>query len=69
MKITLVANGPLLVEIGGEWNWSSESGNTTGKDRVALCRCGASASKPFCDGAHRKTGFTADGGQCELTGV
>jgi CDGSH-type Zn-finger protein len=67
MKITLVANGPLLIETPGEWNWTSDSGHTTGKDRVALCRCGASASKPFCDGTHRKTGFTADGGQGELT--
>lgn len=29
-----------------------------GKD-VALCRCGASAKKPFCDGAHRGCGFVA----------
>lgn len=28
---------------------------------AALCRCGASAKKPFCDGAHRQTGFKAPG--------
>jgi CDGSH-type Zn-finger protein len=28
-------------------------------DRVALCRCGASATKPFCDGAHARNGFRA----------
>jgi CDGSH-type Zn-finger protein len=27
------------------------------KPAVALCRCGASANKPFCDGAHRSCGF------------
>lgn len=28
---------------------------------VALCRCGGSANKPFCDGSHRTNGFTHDG--------
>ncbi|MCO4812798.1 MAG: CDGSH iron-sulfur domain-containing protein, partial [Gammaproteobacteria bacterium] len=29
-------------------------------NRVALCRCGASANKPFCDGAHKQVGFKSD---------
>jgi CDGSH-type Zn-finger protein len=28
-----------------------------GKDSIALCRCGASQNKPFCDGQHKAVGF------------
>ena len=31
----------------------------TDKETIALCRCGASTKKPFCDGAHSRVGFRA----------
>ncbi len=58
VKITCRPNGPYLVE--GDIELYDPSGNrveTTG--RVALCRCGASVTKPFCDGTHSKIGFQA----------
>jgi CDGSH-type Zn-finger protein len=40
---------------------ADEDGNPTEGTRrmVALCRCGGSRSKPYCDGAHKSNGFTA----------
>jgi CDGSH-type Zn-finger protein len=60
VKITVRPNGPLLVE--GEIVLSDLEGkpwDLTGKPAVALCRCGASDNRPFCDGAHKKVEFKA----------
>lgn len=54
-------NGPLLVT--GTFTLTDHLGNVfdlTGKPNVALCRCGASQQKPFCDGSHRSCGFIAN---------
>src|SRR5262249_42463725 len=63
VKITIRPNGPYVVEgAEGEVELLDPAGNTvdlTGKARMALCRCGASVSKPFCDGTHSKIGFQA----------
>ena len=50
-------NGPLFVR--GRLRVLSADGDVIREDtRAALCRCGASANKPFCDGSHRRIGFT-----------
>jgi CDGSH-type Zn-finger protein len=54
-------NGPLVIP--GPVKVLDHEGNEfalpVGKDAVALCRCGRSATKPFCDGSHRQCGFVA----------
>ncbi len=52
-------NGPLLIR--GPVKLVDPAGNeyeVTSRN-IALCRCGASANKPFCDGSHRRIGFHA----------
>lgn len=54
-------NGPLLVT--GPITLTDHLGNSydlTGKANVALCRCGASKNRPFCDGTHKTAGFVAN---------
>jgi CDGSH-type Zn-finger protein len=54
-------NGPLVVK--GPVKVVDHLGNEfvppPGKEAVALCRCGQSKGKPFCDGSHRPCGFQA----------
>ncbi len=51
-------NGPLLVE--GPLRVLSADGSAAEGGKGALCRCGASSSKPYCDGSHKVSGFEAD---------
>ena len=63
VKITMRPNGPYKVEDPeGVVELIDPAGNRvdmTGKPVYALCRCGASVTKPFCDGTHSKVGFQA----------
>ncbi|MGB9641395.1 MAG: CDGSH iron-sulfur domain-containing protein [Anaerolineales bacterium] len=50
-------NGP--IRISGPVRLVDEEGKETiiEKETIALCRCGGSKNKPFCDGTHRSIGF------------
>jgi CDGSH-type Zn-finger protein len=58
-KVTVRRNGPYLVE--GSFTLVDADGvafGLGGRTRVALCSCGQSQDKPFCDGTHGRVGFT-----------
>ncbi len=59
VKITVLDNGPFLVQGPIELTDSNGNAIDASSGKVALCRCGASVNKPFCDGQHSKVGFKA----------
>jgi CDGSH-type Zn-finger protein len=52
-------NGPYIVK-GLKSLSGSDGAAITVKETIALCRCGRSDDKPFCDGTHAKIGFTSE---------
>jgi 3-phenylpropionate/trans-cinnamate dioxygenase ferredoxin subunit len=58
--IRLRQNGPYVIDAEDvtviDWNGKPYA---IGRRPVALCRCGASTTKPFCDGTHSRIGFQA----------
>ncbi len=57
--ITPYRDGPLLVR--GDFGIQDQDGNEieAGRETIALCRCGKSRMRPFCDGSHKVVGFRA----------
>jgi CDGSH-type Zn-finger protein len=54
-EVNIQRNGPILIK--GIFRFRDSSGNITeGEQELYLCRCGGSASKPFCDGTHKRIG-------------
>jgi CDGSH-type Zn-finger protein len=62
IRIRCRENGPFLVE--GPFTLVDPAGNTyklnSEKPAIALCRCGQSKNRPFCDGTHRTAGFESN---------
>ena len=61
-RITPYRNGPYLIR--GPFVMADQDGNEIRVERrvVALCRCGRSQTRPFCDGTHKAIGFRAKSG-------
>ncbi|MDX2160995.1 MAG: CDGSH iron-sulfur domain-containing protein [bacterium] len=59
LRVTLRTNGPLRVD--GTFQLKDQDGNVIDAgNQAVLCRCGASAHKPFCDGTHQAINFTTE---------
>jgi CDGSH-type Zn-finger protein len=61
VTITVCEDGPLLVRGPVQVRGSDGTVIDPARATIALCRCGRSAIKPFCDGTHKVTGFRAPG--------
>jgi CDGSH iron-sulfur domain-containing protein 3 len=59
VTIKVRESGPYLIR--GPVTLTDAEGNvyTINTPNIALCRCGGSQTKPFCDGSHRTNGFNA----------
>ena len=72
IKMLFSVDGPIV--IGGdlsELKLTDSAGqpiDLTGQKKIELCRCGASQTKPWCDGSHETIGFQAHGGAAPLEG-
>ena len=59
LKVVASTNGPLLLQ--GNFEIQDASGQQVFRgQKAALCRCGGSANKPFCDGSHKRNGFSSE---------
>lgn len=56
VRVKVAPQGPLIVQ--GAIEVQDQQGNISKHTMTALCRCGASANKPYCDGSHQRIGFS-----------
>ncbi len=58
-EVRIMKDGPVLIK--GDFSITGSDGKPIKTMKMAsICRCGMSMNMPFCDGSHRKNGFTAD---------
>lgn len=58
VSIEFLPNGPAIVK--GEFRVKENGAWVEKSGQAALCRCGHAAKKPYCDGAHKASGFKAE---------
>lgn len=67
MRIRLRENGSIVIDLpeGTQFSFNGED-RVLDRPKLALCRCGNSSDKPFCDGTHKRVGFKAEAGALEV---
>ncbi len=61
IEIQVMDNGPYLVKGPADLkDGAGTSYEASDKNVIALCRCGGSSNKPYCDGTHTSNGFSGD---------
>lgn len=66
LKIKVAENGPILIEVNKAVIHKGGEVEEINKKVIALCRCGQSSKKPFCDGTHRGCGFFGELAEIEI---
>ncbi|GAA6733338.1 CDGSH iron-sulfur domain-containing protein [Thermus oshimai] len=63
MKLRFRQDGPYVLDLpeGSTFRYNGEERRLL-RAKLALCRCGGSQDKPFCDGSHKRLGFRAEEG-------
>ncbi len=65
-KIVALPNGPVVLELERRLRLKrGDQEQVIDQERIALCRCGASRNKPFCDGSHGQVGFQDPGAELD----
>ncbi|GAA6744223.1 CDGSH iron-sulfur domain-containing protein [Thermus antranikianii] len=67
MKLRFRQDGPYVMDLpeGTPFRLNGEERRLE-RAKLALCRCGHSRNKPFCDGSHKEVGFQAEKGELEM---
>jgi len=69
MKISAKKNGPIVIVLDEKKKIKIKKGEKEEKKGfqvIALCRCGGSKNKPFCDGTHNEISFVAEETELEI---